>query len=335
MRRSRGWAIVAVVAGAASFACGGGGGGGGNGNNPTTSIAKAGAQSGDGQTATVGTAVANQLRVAVTEDGAAKAGATVTWSASAGSGTVTPTSSVTDASGIATTGWTLGTAAGTQTAKATLTGAAGSPVTFTATAVAGPAANFSKNAGDGQSAAVNSAFTTALAVKITDQFGNGVSGVVVDWAVMTGSVNLVGGATSTTNAQGVATKSITAGGTTGAATVQATTAAVAGTVTFNLTITTAPINVSVGGTTLATYNFTSGHNGTSNPAVDTIPVGGAVKWTNTSGTHSVASLGPPSFQSSGALSGNATYIVTFNAAGTYNYECGIHGSLMTGRIVVQ
>jgi plastocyanin len=27
--------------------------------------------------------------------------------------------------------------------------------------------------------------------------------------------------------------------------------------------------------------------------------------------------------------------VTFNTPGTYTYDCSVHGSLMTGRIVVQ
>jgi plastocyanin len=28
-------------------------------------------------------------------------------------------------------------------------------------------------------------------------------------------------------------------------------------------------------------------------------------------------------------------VVTFQNPGTYTYDCGVHGSLMTGRIVVQ
>jgi plastocyanin len=36
------------------------------------------------------------------------------------------------------------------------------------------------------------------------------------------------------------------------------------------------------------------------------------------------------------LSGNGTtYTFTFNTPGTYQYDCAIHGELMTGRVVVQ
>ena len=84
--------------------------------------------------------------------------------------------------------------------------------------------------------------------------------------------------------------------------------------------------------------FTSAVNGSSNPAVDTVAVGGTVTWTWVSGevlSHSVQSLGSPSFTSSGILSGAGnTYQFTFTAPGTYQYDCAVHGQLMTGRIVV-
>jgi plastocyanin len=81
--------------------------------------------------------------------------------------------------------------------------------------------------------------------------------------------------------------------------------------------------------------FTSRHNASMNPAVDTIAVGATVTWT-WSGTlpHSVKSVGTPSFASSGTLTGSGTYAVTFATAGTYQYECAVHGQAMTGTIVV-
>jgi len=81
--------------------------------------------------------------------------------------------------------------------------------------------------------------------------------------------------------------------------------------------------------------FVSGHNATSNPAVDTITAGSAMTWT-WSGTlpHSVRSVGTPAFASSGVLTGAGTYAVTFNTPGTYTYDCSVHGQAMTGRIVV-
>ena len=84
--------------------------------------------------------------------------------------------------------------------------------------------------------------------------------------------------------------------------------------------------------------FTSALNGSSNPAVDTVAVNATVTWTWAAGEdlpHSVQSLGSPSFTSSGILSGAGnTYQFTFTAPGTYQYDCAVHGQLMTGRIVV-
>ena len=80
--------------------------------------------------------------------------------------------------------------------------------------------------------------------------------------------------------------------------------------------------------------FRSQLNSTQNPAVDTIAVGGTITWQGQGGSHTVQSLGAPSFTSSGTL-GTSTYNFTFNVTGTYQYDCAIHGSLMTGRIVVR
>lgn len=80
--------------------------------------------------------------------------------------------------------------------------------------------------------------------------------------------------------------------------------------------------------------FRSSLNLTENPAVDTIRVGGTVTWQGQGGNHTVQSQGAPSFTSSGTL-GSGTYLFTFNSAGTYQYDCSIHGALMTGRVVVR
>jgi plastocyanin len=85
--------------------------------------------------------------------------------------------------------------------------------------------------------------------------------------------------------------------------------------------------------------FQSEHNGTRNPAVDTVATGGTVTWTWT-GTgsiqHSVQSVGSPSFTSSAVLAGEGqTYSMVFSTAGTYQYDCAVHGTAMTGTIVVQ
>jgi len=83
----------------------------------------------------------------------------------------------------------------------------------------------------------------------------------------------------------------------------------------------------------------SGHNGSVNPAVDTVAVGGSVTWTwtNTGNVpHGIQSLGSPSFPTGTVLTGDGkTYRVTFNTAGTYQYDCLVHGTMMPGTIVVR
>jgi plastocyanin len=83
----------------------------------------------------------------------------------------------------------------------------------------------------------------------------------------------------------------------------------------------------------------SARNGSVNPAVDTVAVGGSVTWTwtNTGNVpHGIQSLASPSFPTGTVLTGDGkTYRVTFNAAGTYQYDCLVHGTMMPGTIVVR
>ena len=85
--------------------------------------------------------------------------------------------------------------------------------------------------------------------------------------------------------------------------------------------------------------FKSGRNGSTDRAVDTVAVGGTVTWTWTSTgdiPHSVESLGSPIFRNSIIQTGDGkTYEATFHSAGTYQYDCAIHGPAMTGTIVVR
>jgi plastocyanin len=95
----------------------------------------------------------------------------------------------------------------------------------------------------------------------------------------------------------------------------------------------------VGAVTVGNLFFESAHNGTSNPALDTVPVGQPVTWTWTSTgatTHSVQSVGSPSFTSSSPITGNGmVFSVTFTQPGTYQYHCAFHPTIMTGTVVVQ
>ena len=91
--------------------------------------------------------------------------------------------------------------------------------------------------------------------------------------------------------------------------------------------------------TVGNIFFKSGQDGTTNPAQTTVAVGGIVTWTWTgtgSTPHSVQSEGSPSFTSSAVQTGDgSTYQVTFATAGTYRYDCAVHGAAMSGTIVVR
>ncbi len=63
--------------------------------------------------------------------------------------------------------------------------------------------------------------------------------------------------------------------------------------------------------------------------------GQGVLWVSAGGTHTVESTGATTFTSSGTLATNEPYLVIFSNAGTFQYDCAVHGAGMTGRIVVQ
>ncbi len=95
----------------------------------------------------------------------------------------------------------------------------------------------------------------------------------------------------------------------------------------------------VGDVTVGNIFFRSVHNGSANPAVDTIAAGDSITWAwNAAGSHSIQSTGavPEVFRNSVVMSGASdSYTITFRNPGTYTYQCAVHGAAMTGRIVVQ
>ena len=144
---------------------------------------------GNGQTATVGTTVATAPSVKVTDAGGNPvSGVDVTFAVASGGGSVTGAlTATTNASGIAEVGsWKLGTTAGANTLTATSAGLSGSPLTFTATGVAGAASKIAMNAGNGQTVHVGTAVTIPPSVLVTDANNNPVAGVAVTFAVASG-----------------------------------------------------------------------------------------------------------------------------------------------------
>ena len=169
------------------------------------------------QTGVVGAALATPLSVKVVDqNGAAVAGATVTWTVSTGGGTLSKATSTTDASGIATTTWTLPNAAGAYTVAAAI--ANGQSVTFNATATASTATTLSIVSGNNQSVAKGTV-TQALVIKAVDQFGNPVTGVPITWATTGGGT--LSATTGTTGATGQAQVTLTTSSTAGPFTVTA------------------------------------------------------------------------------------------------------------------
>jgi hypothetical protein len=85
--------------------------------------------------------------------------------------------------------------------------------------------------GDGQTAIVQTALPAPFVAKVTDQFGDPMSGVTVTWTPLT-SGGLLSSTTSTTGASGLASVVYTLGSTPGDATVRASVTGISSTVTF-------------------------------------------------------------------------------------------------------
>jgi hypothetical protein len=143
---------------------------------------------GDGQSGAAGAVLGKPLVVTVTDRaGLPVPSQEVDFTVAAGAGQVDPATAQTDNAGKASTVWTLGPGAGNQQVMARPTGASGSLVaTFNATAVAGAGSTLALDSGDGQTGSVGSALPESLVVRVTDGFGNPVSGVAVQWSVLSG-----------------------------------------------------------------------------------------------------------------------------------------------------
>jgi plastocyanin len=325
LRNSQVTACVLFLAAVQALGCGGDGDG--NAPPPSTTIAKA-ANSGDGQSATVGQTLSNPLQVVVMEDGSPAANAPVTWSTTSADGALSPTSGATDANGITSSSWTLGTLSGSQTAEATLSGASGSPVTFTATAAPDAAATLSDAGGNGQVGAIGSQLADQVQAKVADQFGNGVPGVVVGWTA-TGAT--VSAANLPSDAAGISRVNVTLGNIAGPIVITATAGDLTGSpVTFSATAAAAPTTAAV-----------SVVNNSFNPSALTISAGTTVVWTwpSTSRNHNVVPDASLPARSGDPVDGPRTYSFRFDTPGTYAYYCEVHGRPgglgMSGVITVQ
>ena len=223
---------------------------------PTQAVAA----SGNSQAGTVGEPLAAPLVVQINDQsGNAMSGVGVSFTVSAGNGTVSSPSGTTDAAGQATTIWTLGTLAGsTQQVTAAVVGSPNISVSFSATATADEAFVISMVSGDDQFAYKGTKLPELIAVKVRDQHANNVSGQVVAFTVPTGRGS-VDSTVAFTDANGEARTGWTVGAAVGEDTVLATVGDIAGSpVRFTATVhdlqvtAVSPTTLQLGGTATIT-----------------------------------------------------------------------------------
>lgn len=197
--------------------------------------------SGDGQTAAVGTALAQPFVVQVqSATGAPVPNQTVTFGAANGS-SVAPTTATTDANGRAQTVPTLGNTVGTYGFTATV---ATFNTTISATATVGAAATISVVSGDAQTDTIQKTLQNPLVVKVVDRFGNPNAGVTVNWA-RTAGAGAVSAATTTTDANGQTSVRYTLGAAAGAEAISASVAGVTAAATFSATALPKPASIAL------------------------------------------------------------------------------------------
>ncbi|HEV8266280.1 MAG TPA: plastocyanin/azurin family copper-binding protein [Gemmatimonadales bacterium] len=227
-----------------------GGGGGGTGPTPGSIMVSAG----NNQVGAAGTALPESLAVIVRDQGGAPfAGANVTFAITAGGGSVSPASRLTDAAGIAKSRRTLGPNAGTQTVTATAGSLA--PVQFSAVSQINGAVNIANSTTGPLTDTVGATKAESLTVLVTDQNATPVQGVTVAWASSGGSVSA---ASVPTSAAGLSKVLFTYGT---ASVAQTATATVTGLVGSPVSIT---LNATAG--TAVSIVKTAGDNGTVPPS---------------------------------------------------------------------
>ena len=273
------------------------------------SVSKA-APTGDGQIGLVQTALPAPIRIVVLNDGNPEQGTAVTWTGSGTAAGFNPASGTTDANGIAQTVWTLPQESGTPTAQATVSGAAGSPVNFTATGRPGAATSIALVSGTGQAGGVGLPSDDPLVVLVTDQYGNGVSGVDVNWVVTQGFASVPSVTQSGTN--GRAEAIVVYGQVTGSITVTATVAGL-GSVQFNL---------------IAGHLITVQNTGfvPSQLNISTINAHVVWKWTPAAQNHNVVPDLIAPTRSGNPTDGPHTYVFQFTTPANYAFYCEVHGA---------
>jgi plastocyanin len=277
---------------------------------------------GNGQSGTAGGTLGDPLVVEVTNAaGDPLSGLTVEWSVQSGGGTLSTTSTTTSAQGRAQVTFTLG-QVGPNVVRAALATIALS-TTFTLTATQAPTDNtpaaIEISSGNNQSAIVGGSLPAPLAVVVRNAASEALSGITVTWTVTQGGGS-VGSATSTTNAQGIASTTYTVGGSAGSEQIEAAVQSDASlTQTFTATANAPPSAAGVSVEDPASFD----------PSDVIIAESGTVTWTwNGAVQHNVTWVSGGFMDSPTQASG--THQVTFPSTGTFGYYCTIHGTPTTG-----
>jgi hypothetical protein len=222
-------------------ACGGGAAGSG-----LTFLATAktiGYVSGNAQIGAPSKTLAQPLVVYVASaSNAAVAGVPVTWTVTAGGGSVSAATTSTDAQGNASVTWTLGALAGlgANLATATIVGLSGSPVIFTATIAGGAADHLTITTQPSTLAQSGVVLAQQPVIQLQDVSGNPASqaGVVITAAIASGGGALGGTPTETTNASGTASfTNLSIAGAVGGRTISFVAAPLAGATSGTITVT--------------------------------------------------------------------------------------------------
>ncbi len=275
-------------------------------------------------------------------------GASVTFAiASVPSGatgqTLSVTSTTTNASGQASTVLTLGNKVGTYTVTAISAGLSGSPITFTATATAGPPTTINLTSGNNQSETITKALANPFVVAVMDVGGNPFQGASVTFAIASVPSGATGQTLSvtstTTNASGQASTVLTLGNKVGTYTVTAISAGLSGSpITFTATATVGPavaISLTAGnnqsGTigALLAYPFVVTVTDIGGYAISGVSVSFAIATTPSGTTGQLLNTAITTTNASGQAS---TVLTLGNKVGTYTVtaiSAGLSGSPIT------
>ncbi|HEX9894207.1 MAG TPA: Ig-like domain-containing protein [Gemmatimonadales bacterium] len=187
---------------------------------------------GTGQSGAVGTTLPQEIVIRVNDAfGNVVPGTEVSFTVTAGGGTVSVPSAISDAGGLVRFRWTLGPVAGTQTVSAAIFGVV--PLSINATATAAAAANLMVLSGAGQTAPPGMQLPEPLVVQVTDRFDNPIRDVLVTWTPVGATAGMVNPTTSRSDANGEAVTAWTLGATGGSKTVRAAVVGVSASAAFD------------------------------------------------------------------------------------------------------